>query len=345
MKKFFKVFSTAAFATALLVGCGGGGAPATEESDQAAGATGGTTGTGEVLINIGSAPSSASWYTYFTAMANTINNNSDKVETAVVEAGGTVVNAINMANKQQDVGFTMSDIAYDSYHGLGQFDGTNNPGNPDLRLMWNIAPTAMHWAVSQESGITDFEGLNGQKFNPSSIGGGGEFITFRVFELLGIEPDFQRMQLEDAGEQVQNGQLVGFSYNGSVPIPKFTEVHSQKPLHILSLSEEQVETVLAEYPYFITSTIPADAYPGTEEATTLGLYTGVAANATLDEDIVYEMTKAYWENLDSVVQSFPLVESETIQNTIDTAPIPLHKGSIRYFEEQGFTIPDELKVD
>lgn len=332
--------SSTAIAAALLVGCGGGNDSTSQPAAEAPEEKG-----GKVLINIGSAPSSTSWYTYFTAMSNAINNNSENVETAVIEAGGTVVNAINMANKEQEVGFTMSDIAYDSLNGLGQFDGTNNPGNPDLRLMWNIAPTAMHWAVTEESGITEFEELNGKKFNPSSIGGGGEFITFRVFELLGIEPDFQRMKLDDAAEQVQNGQLVGFSYNGGVPIPKFTEVHSQKPLRILSLSQDQVDQVLAEYPYFLTSTIPADAYAGSPEATTLGLYTGVAVNKGFSEDVVYEMTKAYWENLDSVIQSFPAVEGETIQNTIDTASIPLHTGTIKYFEEQGYTVPDELKID
>jgi TRAP transporter TAXI family solute receptor len=342
MKKFWKVASTLALATALAA-CGGeessGG-----DSGADSGSDGGSSSQEKVLINMGSAPSSTSWYTYFTAASNAINNNQDAVETAVIEAGGTVVNAVNMANKEQDIGFTMSDIAYDSYNGLGQFE-SDNPSNPDLRMMWNISPTAMHWSVAEESGITLLEELDGQKFNPSSIGGGGEFITFRVFELLGIEPDYQRMKLDDAAEQVQNGQLVGFSYNGNPPIPKFTEVHSQKPLRILGLSDEQVDQILAEYPYFIPATIPEDAYPGSPEAQTLGLFTGVAANKEVPEEVVYEMTKAYWENIDDVITSFPALEGSTIEETLEVIEVPLHVGAARYYEEAGYEIPEHLIVD
>lgn len=335
MKRFWKVTGTLALA-ATLAACGG--QQGSENSAE------GSTEDGVALINIGSAPSSTSWYTYFTALSNTVNNNQENVKTAVIEAGGTVVNAVNMANKEQEIGFTMSDIAYDSYHGLGQFE-EDNPSNPDIRMMWNIAPTAMHWSVAEESGITSLEELDGQKFNPSSIGGGGEFITFRVFETLGIEPDYQRMQLNDAAEQVQNGQLVGFSYNGNPPIPKFTEVHSQKPLRILGLTDEQMEQVLAEYPYFIPAEIPADAYPGSPEAQTLGLYTGVAANKEVSEDIIYEMTKAYWENIDEVIVSFPALEGITIEETLEISEVPLHLGAVRYYEEAGYEVPEHLIVD
>lgn len=335
MKQFWKIASTVTLVTALAA-CGSG--ETLEDNVKGSGSG------GETLINIGSAPSSTSWYTYFTATSNAINNNQDAVKTAVIEAGGTVVNAVNMANKEQDIGFTMSDIAYDSYNGLGQFE-SDNPSNPDLRMMWNISPTAMHWSVTEESGITSLEELEGKKFNPSSIGGGGEFITFRVFEELGIEPDYQRMQLNDAAEQVQNGQLVGFSYNGNPPIPKFTEVHSQKPLRILGLDDEQVEKILAEYPYFIPTTIPADAYPGSPKAQTLGLYTGVAANKEVSDDIVYEMTKAYWENIDEVIVSFPALEGSTIEDTLEISEVPLHLGAVRYYEEEGYEVPEHLIVD
>ena len=153
----------------------------------------------------------------------------------------------------------------------------------------------MHWAVREDSGIEDFEGLNGARFNPSSIGGGGEYITELVFGILGVEPNFQRMRIDDAAEGVIDGRLVGFSYNGVPPIPAFTEVHSSRPLRLLSLTDEQVEAVTEELPFLADTVIPADTYRGMPDTTSLGIYMGVAANADLSDDTVYAITKAYWE--------------------------------------------------
>jgi TRAP transporter TAXI family solute receptor len=340
MKSLMKV-AAAALLSLTLVACGSG----ETKSDNQNSAPKEDKAGEKTLINIGSAPSSTSWYTYFSALSGAINEASDVVETSVIEAGGTKTNAINLAQKKQDVGFTEAFVAYESYNEEGRFNGEKAPGNPDLRLLWYAAPSSLHWAVTKESGIKTLEELNGKEFNPSSLGGGGEYITMNVFEELGIKPEYKRMKLGEAAELVQNGQLNGFSYNGTPPIPKFTEVNTQQPLHILSLTEEQRQQVLDKFPFFVARTIPAESYEGVDAAETIGLYMGVAANKGVSEEVAYEMTKAYWENIDKIATSFPLVEGTTPQETIDNATAPLHSGAIKYYEEAGFTVPDELKVD
>ncbi|PMR72853.1 TAXI family TRAP transporter solute-binding subunit [Billgrantia endophytica] len=289
-------------------------------------------------LNIGAVPTGTGWFFGISEGARVISANTP-YEITVRETGGTRENAIRLARGELDLAFTEALVGYEMFNGIGRFEDTPNP---EARLLYWIAPSTMHWAVRQDSGIETFEELNGERFNPSSIGGGGEYITELVFGILGIEPDFQRMRIDDAAEGVIDGRLAGFSYNGVPPIPAFTEVHSSRPLHLLSLSDEQVGMVTEELPFLASTVIPADTYRDMPEATSLGIYMGVAANSSLDDDAVYDMTKAYWENHEQVAASFAPADGVTPQTVIDNATFPLHAGALRYYQEIGLDIPEDI---
>ncbi|MGP9684568.1 TAXI family TRAP transporter solute-binding subunit [Halomonas sp. AOP25-F1-15] len=289
-------------------------------------------------LNMGAVPTGTGWFFGISEGARVISANTP-YEITVRETGGTRENAIRLGRNELDLAFTEALVGYEQYNGIGRFESTPNE---NVRLVYWIAPSTMHWAVRQDSDIKSFEELAGKRFNPSSIGGGGEYITELVFDILGVEPDFQRMRIDDAAEGVIDGRLVGFSYNGIPPIPAFTEVHSSRPLQLLSLSEEQLETVTTELPFLSPSIIPADTYRGMDEATSLGIYMGVSANSSLDDDIVYNITKAYWDNHEQVAASFAPAKGMTPQDVIDNATFPVHAGALRYYQELGLEIPEDV---
>lgn len=299
---------------------------------------GAATAQAETALNLGAVPTGTGWFFAISEGARVISANTP-YEITVRETGGTRENAIRLSRGELDLATIEALVGYEMYHGIGRFEDTPVP---DARLIYWIAPTALHWAVRKDSGIETFEDLNGQRFNPSSIGGGGEYITEKVFDILGIEPDYQRMRINDAAEGVTDGRLVGFSYNGVPPIPAFTEVHASRPLQLLSLSDEQIEEITAELPFVTPALIPADTYTGMSEAQSLGIYMGVAANASLDNDTVYAITKAYWENHEQVANSFKPAVGMTPQHVVDNATLPLHAGALRYYQELELEIPDEI---
>lgn len=292
----------------------------------------------DTSLNIGAVPTGTGWFFGISEGARVISANTD-YEITVRETGGTRENAIRLGRGELDLAFTEALVGYEMYNGIGRFEDTPNP---EARLIYWIAPSTMHWAVREDSDIESFDDLNGARFNPSSIGGGGEYITELVFGILGVEPDFQRMRIDDAAEGVIDGRLVGFSYNGVPPIPAFTEVHSSRPLRLLSLSDEQVAAVTEELPFLAPTVVPADTYRGMPEATTMGIYMGVAANSSLADDTVYEITKAYWENQEQVAASFAPADGVTPQTVIDNATFPLHAGALRYYQELGLDIPADI---
>jgi TRAP-type uncharacterized transport system substrate-binding protein len=66
------------------------------------------------------------------------------------------------------------------------------------------------------------------------------------------------------------------------------------------------------------------------------------AFADLDDDVAYEMTKAYWENHEEVANAFPAAQGVTPEISVAEATYPIHAGAVRYYQELGIDIPEEV---
>jgi TRAP transporter TAXI family solute receptor len=293
----------------------------------------------KTLLRLGAVPSGSGWYFWLSQTATVINRNLPNVEISVRETGGTRENTIRMSKNELEMGLTEALVAYEAYRGIGRFKGK---ATPDLRLLWTGATGFMHWAVARDGDIKTFEELEGKLFNPSTIGGGGEYITQKVFEVCGFKPKFYRAKLADAAEAYKDGRIAGFSYNGTLPIPIFVEAHAFRPIRLLSLREDQVKKVHEAYPFLVRTVIPAETYKGVPEAVTVGLFNYVGANKGLPDDVVYEVVKAYWKNLPEIAKAFPLVAKSKPEDMPLTATAPIHRGALKYYREIGLKIPKEV---
>jgi uncharacterized protein len=289
--------------------------------------------------NLGAVPTGTGWFFGIAETARVISANTP-YEITVRESGGTRENAIRIGRGEVDLAFTEALVAYELYNGIGRFEAEHNP---NFRMLFVIAQSTMHWAVGADTDIQTIEDLDGQPFNPSTIGGGGEYITEQVFNVLGVTPDYQRMRLSDAAEAVVDGRIVGLSYNAIPPNPSFTEVHTNRPLRLLGISDEQFEAVAAELPFLAQTVVPADTYAGMPDTQTIGIYMSVAANAELDDDVAYEMTKAFWEGHEEVARSFPAAQGVTPEIAVAAATYPIHAGAARYYQELGIDIPQDVR--
>lgn len=60
------------------------------------------------------------------------------------------------------------------------------------------------------------------------------------------------------------------------------------------------------------------------------------------DDVVYKVTRAYWEKLEEIHQADPTLRGITKQTAFMGLNVPLHNGAIKYYKEAGFKIPDQL---
>ena len=122
--------------------------------------------------------------------------------------------------------------------------------------------------------------------------------------------------------------------------PRVEETASGR--RVLSLTDEQVATATEALPFLSATEIPEGTYRDMPAATTLGTYIGIAATSDLSEDAAYEFTRAYWESIERLGQTFAPAQGMTPEISVENTATPLHAGALRYYREIGIEVPDEL---
>ncbi|MCY4261584.1 MAG: TAXI family TRAP transporter solute-binding subunit [Rhodobacteraceae bacterium] len=79
------------------------------------------------------------------------------------------------------------------------------------------------------------------------------------------------------------------------------------------------------------------------EITALGFTQFIGTHAGVDEDVVYDATKAFWENLDEAHATAFFLREVTPETAFTSVNVPLHTGAARYYDEAGIAIPDALR--
>ncbi|QFT85240.1 hypothetical protein FIU88_09650 [Halomonas sp. THAF12] len=291
---------------------------------------------------IGSTSSSSSHYGYFVAVNQIINAELEGVSTSVAETGATVDNLRRLSRNQIDMGLVTTNTGFHAYSGLGDFE--NRP--IDTRLLWVYTVAPQNVAVREDAGVSSLADLEGVRLNPGITGSASESTTESVMETLGIMPDYVRGSTTDVVDSIKDGRIQGYVKSGvgdrldgsTMDIATFT------PIDVLSLSDEQANTLRTEMPDVAVVDIPEGAAEGLPAYTTWAFGVAVHAHPDMDEETAYQITKAVMENPEPQANAFPAVEDvDLAQMTLDVGTVPLHAGAARYFEEQGMKIPDALQ--
>ena len=87
----------------------------------------------------------------------------------------------------------------------------------------------------------------------------------------------------------------------------------------------------------------AGTYPGQDsDIQTIAQPNFLAVNAAVDEEHVYKLTKALYENLPFLQAIHKATEAMDVNAAMGGLPVPLHPGAMRYYKEVGLEIPAHL---
>ena len=306
-----------------------------------AGLIAGTAAQAEEQLLIGSTSTSSSQYGYFVAVGQIINQHVDGVRTSVVETGATVDNLRRILRNQVDMGLVTTNVGYHAYAGEGEFE--SRP--VDNRLLWVYSQAPQNVVMREDSGVTSMAELDGTRLNPGITGSATEATTIAVMETLGLTPEYVRGSTTDVVAGVKDNRMAGYVKSGvgekldgsSMDIATFT------PIQVLSLSDEQAETLNEQMPDISVVNIPEGAADGMPAYTTWSFGLAMHASPELDEETAYQIVKAVMENPEPQVSALAnLADVDIAELTLSSGTVPFHPGAARYFEEQGYDIPDRL---
>jgi hypothetical protein len=313
----------------VMAGCGNNDPAPQPGGDETPAPSGGT-----LRLVIGSGPIGGAFYPLAGGMAAIVNENVDNVSVNVQVTAGGIENTRLIGSGEIDFGLTASDQAYHANNKSGMF----SEENLELESMGAMHASVLQIAVAKSSGLTEFEDLVGKRVAIGEPGGGAEVGFKQLISSGGWEEsefDLIYLPYDQAMDQIADGLIDAAVVYAGLPAPSITSLAANRDVLLINVNDDLKEKLANDSPFWVVETIAAGTYTGMDEAINtpvqrilLNVRTG------MDPDVVYEMTKAIYENLDQLRTYHASAASISVEVAHNTS-IKLHEGAERYFREIG----------
>ena len=191
-------------------------------------------------------------------------------------------------------------------------------------------------------GITSVEELRGKRVSVGSPGSGTEVIALRVPEAAGLDPDrdIDRQQL-GVGESVQavkDGALDAFFWSGGVPTSAVTDLATSRELLLLP-TDQYVDELSQRYgPFYVSAEIEGGRYEGVDQPVkVVAVPNYLVVNRSMDPELAYRLTKLLFDQKQALAEVHPSARRLELDTAPKVAPLELHPGAKRYYDEQAST--------
>lgn len=322
MRTLRSLYTTAAAASLLAVAL-----PASAQQLSIA-----TGGTGGVYYPIGG------------GFAEMINNHIEGAQATAEVTGASVENMGLIMRGDADLALALADTVYQAYTGTGDFDGRQVE---NTRALASVYPNAVQLVTLAESDIKSIADLAGKRVSVGAPGSGTELNVRALLESNGVDyEDFtpQRLNFNETADAIRDGDIDAGFWSVGPPTSSILNLAATRDIRLIGFSDEEIANAQAEEEVFAPYELAAGMYDGMDEAVqTIGIPNVLVVNADMDEELAYQLTQLLFENTDELIAVHPAANDTTVQFTMDSTPVPLHPGALRYFEEVGADIPDRLR--
>ena len=231
------------------------------------------------------------------------------------------------------------------FEGLGFclliFDRAKVKPFKDLRAVFSAHPEPFQIIARKGSKIKDWNSLKGKKVNIGNPGS-GQRGTFEVLmESHGVNSSYFGSTSELTSSE-QSGALCdkkidAYGYTVGVPNAGVAQATDGCKAYIINLTTPQVKKLVADNPFYAFATIPKGTYKTSKkDVTTFGVMASVVTSAKVSDDMVYNVVRAVFENLDDFKKQHPAFANLDPKKMIkDGLSAPLHPGAVRYYKEKG----------
>lgn len=337
MKKMAACLLAASFLVGALAGCGGGAKKAPEKkADKPAAAATANSGA-KFKINFPTASASGALYAVGAAITNMWNQKVPGVAAASQASAGGIANLNMVSDGEAQISIAISSNAFQCLNGTDSFKGH---AYKDLKIIAGLYMNPNQVVVTEKSGIKDLAGVKGKHFAVASAGSSvyNECSTHFTAAGLKFPEDIKTeyINFTDAANMLQNGSIDGAWIMSGAPAAAVSQALTAKCV-LLDIDDKVISNLKAKYPWYAKYTIPAGTYPNQKkDLHTSAIKMVMFCRGDLKEDMVYNLTKALWTNIDALGKSQKNLKGLKPDAAVkDIANLPLHPGAAKYYKEIG----------
>ncbi|MGM0369799.1 MAG: TAXI family TRAP transporter solute-binding subunit [Bacillota bacterium] len=248
--------------------------------------------------------------------------------------GDSVTNIRLIGEQELEFAILENDIA--SY----AFEGENNFKDKAVKNMRGIAtlyPEVIQIVVREGAGIETIEDLKGKKV---AVGAASSRVEANAEQILAnfnltyddIEENY--LSFSEATTRLKDEQIDAAFLTAGVPATEVVDTTANQDIKLLGFSEDQIDNLHSNYPFLVGFDVPAGTYKGQDkEVNTVALKATFITEESIEESVVYNITKALFENKEQLVEAHSRAKDIDLESAQEGMAIPLHPGAKKYFDE------------
>ncbi|SEO65406.1 TAXI family TRAP transporter solute-binding subunit [Aquisalimonas asiatica] len=290
-------------------------------------------------MTVGTASQGGTYYIYGSGWADMVSQAHD-INAGAEVTGGPVQNATLVQTGDHEFGMVTMGPAYQAW--IGESELAPGMEHRSMRAVFPMYQTTLQIIALEGSGIESVEDLDGKTVGVGPAGGTADMYHPQLFELKGLDVDTRNGGASDQAGQLQDGLIDAFAFAAGIPVAAFNELEAQADVNIFSY--EGQDAIVDEFPELSAATIPADVYSALDDdAPAISVWNFAITHEDMPESLVYEVTRTVMENHERMKEIHGSAQETIPENLEHNEFIPWHPGAVRWFEENGYTIPEDLR--
>lgn len=273
------------------------------------------------------------------AICNLINEDHDEhgLSCTVGITNGSIDNIASLRKGDVALAMAQSDWQHDAFKGSGSFKAAGP--FTDLRSVFAVYVESFTVVARGDKHFKTFEDLKGQRVFMGKPGSGRRLTMQVVMKAYGWTPeavtDVTEFKAANLAQALCDHEFDAFIYTIGHPNPTVKEATTTCNAEILPVVGSGIDKLIKERPFYIASVIPGGLYPGhSREISTLGLVATLVTRAEIQPEIIHQVAKAFFENLDKLQEASPIFSSLSRQDMFKAGlTAPLHEGVVKYRSE------------
>lgn len=295
-------------------------------------------------VKIGGGPTGGTFNTFSNGMAVYVPKVNPNIQASSVGSGGSVENVKRVSKGESDFGLC---YAVDSGLGFAGKLPKDDHKYQGLRSMGYLYGAPAQLIVKANSDIMNAYDLKGKRVAVGNAGSGAAASAERFFRHIGVWDNFKPtfMGYSAAASAFKDGKIDAFWVLVGYPNRSVIEASVQVKIRLVDVGVDAEKSGFYKAYAYSPTVIPAGTYgKGMPACKSFQDSTILSANKDLPEDLVYTVMKTLWsqKGMAAMVTAKKTFKAMNLENGFRGASVPLHPGAVKFWQEQGKSIPADL---
>ncbi|MBQ5418613.1 MAG: TAXI family TRAP transporter solute-binding subunit [Selenomonas sp.] len=286
------------------------------------------------FLNIGTGGTAGTYYPIGGAMAEILNKDIQGMNASAQSTGASVANINMLKDGSVDLAIVQNDITYYAANGVEMFKDKKVDG---LKGIATLYPETCQAVTLDSSGIKSIADLKGKKVAVGAAGSGVEANARQIMEAYGItynDIQVQYLSFAEAANALKDGNIDAAFLTAGYPTSAIQDIASQHKVRLLPVEADKADALIAKYPFYTKTVIPAGTYAGfNEEVPAVSVMAMLVANDKVDDKLGYALTKALFSNLDRLHAAHAAAKAIVKEKAMEGMSLPMNAGAEKFFKE------------